>query len=182
MPFCRLFLLGLEIYSRGDWINIATNVVKTRSPTQVASHAQKYFCRQASNNTGKRRSIHDITIQHPIPLQNFLASPNTNLAMHHSFPHHINQQNQSFSSNLPMHHLSVPYHFNHQTQVFCSNLAMQQFHEIPHSVPQHINQQNQVGSSNLAMQELLGMHLSVPDHINQQNQTVSPNLAITLHQ
>lgn len=35
----------------------------TRTPTQVASHAQKYFIRQLSGGKDKRRSsIHDITI------------------------------------------------------------------------------------------------------------------------
>lgn len=34
----------------------------TRTPTQVASHAQKYFIRQISGGKDKRRSsIHDIT-------------------------------------------------------------------------------------------------------------------------
>ncbi|GAB4860043.1 hypothetical protein Ancab_011521 [Ancistrocladus abbreviatus] len=49
-------------YGKGDWRNISRNFVVTRTPTQVASHAQKYFIRQLSGGKDKRRaSIHDIT-------------------------------------------------------------------------------------------------------------------------
>ncbi|XP_023007554.1 transcription factor DIVARICATA-like [Cucurbita maxima] len=58
----KLFLMGLKKYGKGDWRNISRNVVVTRTPTQVASHAQKYFIRQLSGGKDKRRaSIHDIT-------------------------------------------------------------------------------------------------------------------------
>ncbi|KAJ1263111.1 hypothetical protein BS78_09G160100 [Paspalum vaginatum] len=60
----KLFLEGLEKYGRGDWRNISRWSVKSRTPTQVASHAQKYFIRQASaasRGDSKRKSIHDIT-------------------------------------------------------------------------------------------------------------------------
>ncbi|CAL0308398.1 unnamed protein product [Lupinus luteus] len=58
----RLFLLGLEKYGKGDWRSISRNFVLTRNPTQVASHAQKYFIRLNSMNKDRRRSsIHDIT-------------------------------------------------------------------------------------------------------------------------
>ncbi|KAL6508039.1 hypothetical protein OROGR_024234 [Orobanche gracilis] len=58
----RQFLLGLKKYGKGDWRNISRNFVTTRTPTQVASHAQKYFIRQVSSGKDKRRSsIHDIT-------------------------------------------------------------------------------------------------------------------------
>ncbi|KZV15244.1 transcription factor DIVARICATA-like [Dorcoceras hygrometricum] len=58
----RLFLLGLKKYGKGDWRNISRNFVTSRTPTQVASHAQKYFIRQLSVGKDKRRSsIHDIT-------------------------------------------------------------------------------------------------------------------------
>ncbi|GER34957.1 duplicated homeodomain-like superfamily protein [Striga asiatica] len=58
----RRFLLGLKKHGKGDWRNISRNFVMTKTPTQVASHAQKYYLRQLSGGKDKRRpSIHDIT-------------------------------------------------------------------------------------------------------------------------
>lgn len=59
----RLFLMGLAKFGKGDWRSISRNYVISRTPTQVASHAQKYFIRLNSlNKKDKRRSsIHDIT-------------------------------------------------------------------------------------------------------------------------
>ncbi|WZZ23142.1 transcription factor DIVARICATA [Brassica rapa] len=69
----KLFLVGLKRYGKGDWRSISRNVVVTRTPTQVASHAQKYFLRQNSvKKERKRSSIHDIT------------TVDTSLAMHGS--------------------------------------------------------------------------------------------------
>ncbi|XRB23031.1 HTH myb-type domain-containing protein [Pseudoscourfieldia marina] len=56
----RQFLLGLHKYGKGDWRSISRNCVVTRTPTQVASHAQKYYLRLSSTNIPQRRSIHDI--------------------------------------------------------------------------------------------------------------------------
>ncbi|MCO5610478.1 hypothetical protein L7F22_064716 [Adiantum nelumboides] len=56
------FLLGLAKFGKGDWRSISRNYVRTRTPTQVASHAQKYFIRLTSIKKDRRRSsIHDIT-------------------------------------------------------------------------------------------------------------------------
>lgn len=51
-----MFLIGLQKLGKGDWRGIARNYVITRTPTQVASHAQKYFIRQSNSNRRKRRS------------------------------------------------------------------------------------------------------------------------------
>ncbi|KAJ4911638.1 Duplicated homeodomain-like superfamily protein [Raphanus sativus] len=71
----KLFLIGLKRYGKGDWRSISRNVVVTRTPTQVASHAQKYFLRQNSvKKERKRSSIHDITT-----VDTNLAMPGSNV-------------------------------------------------------------------------------------------------------
>ncbi|KAL9230116.1 hypothetical protein vseg_005506 [Gypsophila vaccaria] len=59
----KQFLMGMEKYGKGDWKTIAKEFVKTRTPTQVASHAQKHFKRQEKKKKkdAKRWSIFDIT-------------------------------------------------------------------------------------------------------------------------
>ncbi|CAA7059932.1 unnamed protein product [Microthlaspi erraticum] len=59
----KLFLEGLDKKGKGDWKGIARDYVKTRSATQVASHAQKYYLRQQNvgSKAKKRVSIHDTT-------------------------------------------------------------------------------------------------------------------------
>ncbi|MCI10031.1 transcription factor MYB1R1-like [Trifolium medium] len=51
-----MFMVGLEKMGKGDWRGISKNFVPTRTPTQVASHAQKYFLRLSTINNKKRRS------------------------------------------------------------------------------------------------------------------------------
>ncbi|GFP80223.1 transcription factor divaricata [Phtheirospermum japonicum] len=59
----RRFLDGLEKYGKGDWKSIARFSVRTKSNSQVASHAQKYFKRlNSTSKDGKRHSINDVTI------------------------------------------------------------------------------------------------------------------------
>ncbi|WVZ95107.1 hypothetical protein U9M48_040909 [Paspalum notatum var. saurae] len=52
----KKFLLGLNKLGKGDWRGISRNYVISRTPTQVASHAQKYFNRQMNVHRRKRRS------------------------------------------------------------------------------------------------------------------------------
>ncbi|KAL0341972.1 UNVERIFIED_CONTAM: Transcription factor KUA1 [Sesamum calycinum] len=57
----RQFLLGLQHLGKGDWRGISRNYVPSRTPTQVASHAQKYFIRQSNANRKKKKaSLFDI--------------------------------------------------------------------------------------------------------------------------
>ncbi|KAL4182608.1 hypothetical protein AMTRI_Chr11g151040 [Amborella trichopoda] len=61
----RLFLIGLQKYGKGSWKSISKLVIKTRTSTQVASHAQKYFIRQkalAEKKEKMRASVHDMSV------------------------------------------------------------------------------------------------------------------------
>ncbi|KAK9144620.1 hypothetical protein Sjap_004523 [Stephania japonica] len=74
----RTFLLGLNKLGKGDWRGISRKFVTTRTPTQVASHAQKYFLRQAATNKKKRRSsLFDMPVEGP----NALSSTRSASAM-----------------------------------------------------------------------------------------------------
>lgn len=78
----RDFLVGLDNMGKGDWRGISRNYVQTRSPTQVASHAQKYYKRQSQKGMKKRKSIHDSS-----QIQQLSAKPNSN---------QLHQQGQQF--------------------------------------------------------------------------------------
>ncbi|KAI4380735.1 hypothetical protein MLD38_006894 [Melastoma candidum] len=56
----RVFLLGLEKLGKGDWRGISKSYVMTRTPAQIASHAQKYFLRLSRlKNQNRRTSLFD---------------------------------------------------------------------------------------------------------------------------
>lgn len=111
----RQFLLGLKKYGKGDWRNISRNFVTTRTPTQVASHAQKYFIRQLSGGKDKRRSsIHDITTVN-LAETNKSPSPDDNSRHHPSstdksaqFLPHQQQPTVSTSRPPPPYDYSLP--------------------------------------------------------------------------
>ncbi|WVY94787.1 hypothetical protein V8G54_033875 [Vigna mungo] len=59
----KLFLLGHAKYQE-NWKEVSKNFVPSKTPTQIASHAQKYFLRQnVPEHQRKRKSIHDKTLQ-----------------------------------------------------------------------------------------------------------------------
>ncbi|KAG0474696.1 hypothetical protein HPP92_014382 [Vanilla planifolia] len=51
----RHFLLGLEKCGKGDWRSISRDFVLTRTPTQVASHAQNFFLRLNLDSKDRKR-------------------------------------------------------------------------------------------------------------------------------
>ncbi|KHN47583.1 Transcription factor MYB1R1 [Glycine soja] len=59
----RSFLLGLEEYKESRWEKISEKFVPSKTPTQVVSHAKKFFkWKNAPKKERKRRSIHETTL------------------------------------------------------------------------------------------------------------------------
>lgn len=62
----RSFLIGLKKMGKGDWNGISKKHVPTRTPTQVASRAQKYFIRMTATEKKRRLSLFDIPFEEPV--------------------------------------------------------------------------------------------------------------------
>ncbi|KAH0746015.1 hypothetical protein KY285_007672 [Solanum tuberosum] len=61
----KAFLKGLDFHGKGNWAKIAMDFVPSRTSTQVASHAQKYFMRLLDANERKYRkksSVFDLRL------------------------------------------------------------------------------------------------------------------------
>ncbi|BAT77975.1 hypothetical protein LR48_Vigan04g236500 [Vigna angularis] len=71
----KVFLLGLQKLGKGNWRGISKSFVKTRTPVQVASHAQKYFLRQSHNTFHKTK--HSRTLFH-VPSSSTSTSSSSN--------------------------------------------------------------------------------------------------------
>ncbi|CAA3004499.1 transcription factor DIVARICATA-like [Olea europaea subsp. europaea] len=95
----QLFLMGLNKYGKGDWRSISRYYVLCKTPTQVASHAQKYFRRRNSSTPmDKRRpSIHDIQRVNPTMLA---SVPPTNTNYINNLP--AIEEPTSFPSDNPL--------------------------------------------------------------------------------
>ncbi|KAL6905344.1 hypothetical protein ACP4OV_002945 [Aristida adscensionis] len=75
----RKFLDGLRQLGKGDWRGISKSFVVSRTATQVASHAQKYFLRQTNPGKKKRRaSLFDVGIadynREQVPSPRYIAT------------------------------------------------------------------------------------------------------------
>ncbi|KAL2335938.1 hypothetical protein Fmac_010384 [Flemingia macrophylla] len=176
----KLFLLGLEKCGKGDWVNISRRYVKTKTSTQIASHAQKYYLRLdcKKDKRRRRRSIHDISLQDRRRLSHHirrhLPSPNTIIRqhlnqMHHSLPRHIHQPNLPPSANLGMQQLN--------NLILQPHLPMQQLNSVHNLVPSDNHQHNNgATSTNLPMQQLNNAHNLISRDSHQQNLATSTNL------
>ncbi|GMI91801.1 NITROGEN RESPONSE DEFICIENCY 1 [Hibiscus trionum] len=104
----RLFLIGLQKLGKGDWRGIARNFVVSRTPTQVASHAQKYFIRQSNLTRRKRRSSlfdmipNDMATDTPVVPEEQVLLP----------PSHVEEADKSNSA--PSLNLSLKSEFEHR--------------------------------------------------------------------
>ncbi|XP_062208950.1 transcription factor MYBS3-like [Phragmites australis] len=110
----RLFLMGLQKLGKGDWRGISRNFVVSRTPTQVASHAQKYFIRQTNSSRRKRRSsLFDMVPETPMDEDPVVAEQftlqNTEdeaTSSNQLLTVHLGQQNEAeFAKQLPTLHL-----------------------------------------------------------------------------
>ncbi|KOM40357.1 hypothetical protein LR48_Vigan04g055500 [Vigna angularis] len=102
----KLFLVGLQKVGKGDWRGISRNYVKTRTPTQVASHAQKYFLRRTNLNRRRRRSsLFDITTDSvsTTPMEEGQIQYQDNVSLvHPMYPVTPEGSNMNGFSKLPM--------------------------------------------------------------------------------
>ncbi|KAF1881028.1 hypothetical protein Lal_00023059 [Lupinus albus] len=128
----KLFLIGLEEFGKGDWKNISRISVQSKTPSQVASHAQKYFIRIGTQEK-KRKSIHDITLNESdhillsrsINHHNLVPLPQNQcleIASKEWNPHYTNHQNLIFRSQHG--YLDIPQEVSNPKQVLvphCSN-------------------------------------------------------------
>lgn len=119
----RTFLLGLQKLGKGDWRGISRNFVKTRTPTQVASHAQKYFLRRNNSNKRRRRSsLFDITpdtvssvLEEPVLEETGCDDPDVcaELSLGQSIPHgpsHALEVSRLAGHGHPFGYFPVPVH------------------------------------------------------------------------
>ncbi|CAH2036900.1 unnamed protein product [Thlaspi arvense] len=94
----KRFLLGLQKVGKGDWKGISRNFVKSRTPTQVASHAQKYFLRRNNLNRRRRRSsLFDITTETV-----------TGVPMEQDQVHHAQDNSSLPETNISSGHQAIP--------------------------------------------------------------------------
>ncbi|RZB51102.1 Transcription factor SRM1 [Glycine soja] len=135
----RLFLIGLEICGEGNWKDISQLFVLSKTPTQVASHAKKYFQhKNTPKKVRKRRSIHDTTSEEDIDMivtshinqYNWVPPPTFAVQ-----PHEMQQTKhiQQFDSYNPSHQMGGFKNFNEGHHPNELDLVVKPFiHNMPH--------------------------------------------------
>ncbi|XP_042457045.1 transcription factor MYBS3-like [Zingiber officinale] len=99
----RMFLLGLQKLGKGDWRGISRSYVVSRTPTQVASHAQKYFIRKSNITRRKRRSsLFDMEADEPLEPQAFSISQESDAqnSKPPPIPPILNEEDESMDSKV----------------------------------------------------------------------------------
>lgn len=74
------FLRGLHTFGKGKWKEISQHFVPSRTCTQVASHAQKYYERAKSTamaNPNRKKSMFDIRLEGSGESPHVAAAPTT---------------------------------------------------------------------------------------------------------
>ncbi|XP_074567500.1 transcription factor MYBS3-like [Curcuma longa] len=178
----RMFLLGLQKLGKGDWRGISRSYVVSRTPTQVASHAQKYFIRKSNITRRKRRSsLFDMEADEPLEPQVFSISQESDAqnSKPPPIPPILNEEDESMDSKvevieevpqpeaqLPTYPVMFPAYFSPVLQFpssywseYKANTLEQQTHEIIKPTAVHsktpINVDELVGMSKLSIGESL---------------------------
>ncbi|KAM3362844.1 transcription factor DIVARICATA-like [Capsicum galapagoense] len=117
----QLFLMGLNKFERGYWKSISRYYFVSKTPTQVASYAQKYFSRQNSKTPVERRrpSINDIQT---INLNLGTTAITTTTTIHQN-------SNNSFAYNNIYQADSSSMHFHHPSYTFGGATFSNNFNE-----------------------------------------------------
>ncbi|XP_055804888.1 transcription factor DIVARICATA-like [Solanum dulcamara] len=102
----QLFLMGLNKFGKGDWKSISRYYVVSKTATQVASHAQKYFCRRTSRTPVERRraSINDI--------QTVTLTPRRTTTVTTTPTPMINNNILAYNNNYQVGSSSMPFHYS----------------------------------------------------------------------
>uniref|UniRef100_A0A0D9XJG4 Uncharacterized protein n=1 Tax=Leersia perrieri TaxID=77586 RepID=A0A0D9XJG4_9ORYZ len=151
----EMFLMGVNVYGRGDWKNISKFFVPSRTPSQVSSHAQKYFRRQEKTDKKQRYSINDVVLKKPLVNNNYGGWQALAFAGGHLQPTsgygtagHVAPLANSTSSVAAMNNVAqfcAPLLYNSETQ--------QQFTQMQIQPQQAWNDQQMMGTAALAPME-----------------------------
>ncbi|KAG2408833.1 hypothetical protein LR48_Vigan01g173300 [Vigna angularis] len=131
----ELFLWGIKKYGM-SWKMISKEIVRTKTPSQLASHAQKYFERQKiPPSERKRKSIHDITL--PLSVNPRPAPAQVTVPFNVHPPR--GQVNGSLNVQSPL----------------TPDFSMQNIHPLVYALAQNSYMQNILPAQNSYMQDIL---------------------------